>query len=94
MKINSDHKPHVKLTAGVLVLICMLLYGCKEKFLPEIKENNVNYLVIEGLINTGNDSTIFTLTRTFKLNNKAVEVGEKAAIVQVESEAGQALIRS
>jgi hypothetical protein len=88
MKINSDHKPHVKLTAGVLVLICMLLYGCKEKFLPEIKENNVNYLVIEGLINTGNDSTIFTLTRTFKLNNKAVEVGEKAAIVQVESEAG------
>ena len=65
-----------------------LVYGCKEKFLPEVKEVNVSYLVVEGLINTGADSTIFNISRTFKLNNKAVVAPEKAALVQVENEGG------
>jgi len=67
-------------------LVCLL--GCKEKYLPEIKEANINYLVIEGFINTGVDSTVFNVSRTFKLNNKPIDAPEKGAIVQVESETG------
>lgn len=63
-------------------------YGCKQKYLPDLKDVNPNYIVVEGLINTGADSTIFTLSRTFKLDNKAVVAPEKAAVVQVESDAG------
>jgi hypothetical protein len=43
-------------------MVAVMIYGCKEKYLPEIKDINVNYLVVEGLINTGTDSTIFTLS--------------------------------
>lgn len=86
----KTNKNIAKLEVGIalLIAVCTLFNGCKEKYLPEIKEASLNYLVVEGLINTGTDSTIFTLSRTFKLNSKAVEAGEKAAIVQVESEAG------
>jgi len=72
----------------LLFFVCACFYSCKEKYLPTIKDVNINYLVVEGLINTGADSTIFTLSRTFKLNNKPIEAPEKGAIVQVESEAG------
>ncbi len=78
-----------KLTLAVATILTLIgWYGCKEKYRPEIKDNNVKYLVIEGLINTGADSTIFTLSRTFKLDNKAVVAFEKGAIVNVESETG------
>jgi len=77
---------HIFFLTAILFAVC--LYGCKEKYLPEIKDANINYLVIEGFINTGADSTIYNLSRTFKLNNKPIEAPEKGAIVQVESEAG------
>jgi len=65
-----------------------MLNSCKEKYLPKLKETYVNYLVIEGFINTGADSTIYTLSRTYKLDNKAVIAPERGAIVQVETDAG------
>lgn len=66
----------------------MLLTGCKEQYMPKTDDINPNYLVIDGLINTGADSTIFKLTRTFKLENKAAVAPERGAIVQVEVEGG------
>nr|WP_294789880.1 DUF4249 domain-containing protein [uncultured Mucilaginibacter sp.] len=72
----------------VVLVVAAMLYSCKEKYLPELKETNVNYLVVEGLINTGTDSTIYTLTRTYKLDGKAVVAPERGAIVQVESDGG------
>ncbi len=69
-----------------------ILYGCKEKYLPEIREGNFNYLVIEGFIDTGADSTIYTLSRTFKLDNKPIEAPERGATVQVENDAGATYI--
>ncbi|MFD0749060.1 DUF4249 domain-containing protein [Mucilaginibacter calamicampi] len=70
----------------------MQLQACKEKYTPVTQDINPNYFVVEGLINMGADSTIFTLSRTFKLDNKAVVAPEKAAIVQVESEAGNTYV--
>jgi hypothetical protein len=78
----------INLKAGVFaaLTVCVLFYSCKEKYLPEIKDTNPNYLVIDGFINTGGDSTIFKLSRTFKLESKAVSAPERGAIVQVEVE--------
>lgn len=76
----------------MLLVICILLYSCREKYLPEIKDINPNYLVVDGFINTGADSTIFNLSRTFKLESKAVTAPEKAAIVTVESDAGTSYV--
>lgn len=74
-----------------LLLNCML-NACKEKYSPELPDVNPNYFVVEGLINVGADSTIFTLSRTYKLDKKAVVVAEKGAIVQVESDAGDTYV--
>jgi len=84
-------KYNIKLAVAMVAVLtfCVLLYSCKEKYLPEIKDINPNYLVIDGFINTGADSTIFKLSRTFKLDNKAVIAPEKAAIVVIESDGGQ-----
>ena len=70
------------------LITCLFIYACKEKYTPIIKDINPNYLVVDGFINTGADSTIFMLSRTFKLENKAVTSPEKAAIVAVESDGG------
>jgi hypothetical protein len=83
-----NHNLKISSAAAVFFTLCGLLLACREQFSPAIKENTVSYLVVEGLINTGADSTIFNLSRTFKLNNKAVIGAERGAIVQVESEAG------
>lgn len=45
-----------------------------------------SYLVVEGVINSGNDSTIIKLSRTVKLNEKVVHNPLLGAIVTVEGE--------
>ena len=35
--------------SAIVLVIAAILYSCKEKYLPELKETNVNYLVVEGL---------------------------------------------
>lgn len=83
------HKQSLRNEALIAVILsCVMLCACKERYLPVIKDINPNYLVVDGFINTGADSTIFKLSRTFKLESKAVIAPERAAIVMVESEAG------
>jgi hypothetical protein len=47
----KTNKNIAQLEVGIvlLVAVCALFYGCKEKYLLEIKDNNLNYLVVEGL---------------------------------------------
>jgi hypothetical protein len=50
--------PHV-------LLIVLLLTGCKKAFnSPGALSNTNKYLVIDGIINTGNDSTFIRLSQT------------------------------
>lgn len=88
MDVGIKYKISSKTGISLVLTACLLLYACKEKYLPEIKDINPNYLVIDGFINTGGDSTIFKLSRTFKLESKAVSAPERGAIVQVEVEGG------
>jgi hypothetical protein len=83
---------HIFFVSAAVLMVAVLMHSCKEKYVPEIKDLNINYLVVEGLINTGGDSTIYNLSRTFKLNNKPIEAPEKSAIVQVENDAGETYV--
>ncbi|PJJ84891.1 DUF4249 domain-containing protein [Mucilaginibacter auburnensis] len=69
-------------------LACLLFYACKEKYFPQTNDVNPDYLVIDGFINTGGDSTIINLSRTFKLESKAIMAVEKGATVMVENDGG------
>ncbi|CAM3699061.1 DUF4249 domain-containing protein [Mucilaginibacter galii] len=61
-------------------------FACKERFNPPEVDTNLNYLTVEGLINTsGVDSTIIRVNRTVKLTSKVAIQPELKAILTIES---------
>jgi hypothetical protein len=71
-----------------LLLIFLILAGCKKAFTPPNALTDTNkYLVIDGVINTGSDSTFIKLSRTKKFENGIVIDHETGAQVTVESDA-------
>jgi len=61
-------------------------FACKERFNPPEVDTNLNYLTVEGLINTsGVDSTIIRVSRTVKLTNKVTFQPELKATLTIES---------
>ncbi|HWZ03415.1 MAG TPA: DUF4249 domain-containing protein, partial [Mucilaginibacter sp.] len=53
---------------------------------PPVVTTNSNYLVVEGVINTGSDSTVFKISRTVNLSSKITANPVLNAIVSVESD--------
>jgi hypothetical protein len=67
------------------IILLSLLLGCKEKYVSPYNSPAAGYLVVEGNIINGQDSTIITLSRTGALNDNSIHL-ESGAIVKVESE--------
>jgi hypothetical protein len=67
--------------------IC-LIWACKKPYSPNIVNSPNSYLVVEGVINNSNDSTIIKLSKTVNIsgNVKSAVVGN--ATVSVEGEGG------
>jgi len=63
--------------------------GCKKPYNPPVIAEPGSYLVVEGTINTGSDSTIFKLSRTVSIASGVVANPETGAIVTVESNANK-----
>jgi hypothetical protein len=70
--------------------ILILLAGCKEEFNPPVKSTDNSYLVVEGNIAAGDDSTFFHLTRTIPIDDTSTIQPENNATIKVESEDGEA----
>jgi hypothetical protein len=73
-------------------LIATVIFSCKERYvLPAQAVTNTNYLVVEGNINVGQDTTIFTLSRAVPLTDTTRSiVPETGAKITVETDAGRA----
>jgi hypothetical protein len=54
----------IRCSAILLGGFIFLLGSCVQQYNPPTVNNNYNYLVVDGLINSGQDSTYFTLSRT------------------------------
>jgi hypothetical protein len=67
-------------------ILSLMLAGCKKPYLPPIIASNSNYLVIEGVVNSGLDSTIFKISRTVNLSGQTNSNPELNAVVTVESD--------
>ncbi len=63
---------------------CFTLIGCKEKYNPPLTSLPKSFLVVEGILNAGNQKTTIHLTRTFKLDQKATVKTENNAMLTVE----------
>lgn len=72
-------------------MIVLLFVSCKKPFTPAgALSSTAKYLVIQGVINSGNDSTIINLSRT-KIFDTVINVAvETGARVSVESDANSA----
>lgn len=69
----------------IIILFAIILICCKKAYNPEVTTINGNYLVVEGLINTGADSTFIKLSRSVILADKNTSKVETGAVVTVES---------
>ena len=69
------------------IVLFSLWYSCKLPYNPIATGPNTNYLVVEGMINTGNDSTIIKLSRTVNLANKVTTKAELNAVISIENDA-------
>lgn len=70
-----------------LLLIAVLFSACKKPFVPpETLNNTSKYLVIDGVINAGSDSTFIKLSRTKKFENGIVIDHETGAQLTVEGD--------
>lgn len=69
--------------AFLLALLC-----CKKPYNPPASSSPKSYLVVEGFINSGNDTTVIKLSRTLKLTDKVTENPVLGASVTVEGEQG------
>jgi hypothetical protein len=62
--------------------------GCKKPYTPAIINSDNSYLVVEGGINSGNDSTIISLSKTVKIADTARVNPVNGYIITVEAEGG------
>ncbi|HZX58989.1 MAG TPA: DUF4249 family protein, partial [Mucilaginibacter sp.] len=78
----------MKLSTGLSVLVLTFMYGCKRSYAPPAITANNNYLVVEGVIAAGQDSTIINLSRTVQLSGVNTHKPETGAKVSVGDEQG------
>lgn len=75
----------IKTAFPFLLLFCINL-SCKKPYTPPAVTATTNYLVVEGLINTGSDSTIISLSRTIKLDSNTIAKPELRATISVQND--------
>jgi hypothetical protein len=69
-----------------LLLIAIIITGCKKPYTPPAISAPKGYLVVEGIINPGTDSTIIKLSRTVNLSSKTTAKTVTGAVLTVESD--------
>ncbi|MBS1527584.1 MAG: DUF4249 domain-containing protein [Bacteroidetes bacterium] len=70
----------------LIALIAVLAHSCRKAYDPPVISAPNSYLVIEGNISSGSDSTFIRLSRTVRLSSKKTPAPETNAMVTVEGD--------
>jgi len=70
----------------LLILLATIITACKKLYNPPATSTPGSYLVVEGVINSGNDSTIIKISHTVKLSEKTSVNPELDAVVTVDGD--------
>ena len=71
-----------------LALLLLITAGCRKPYNPPVVSSDNHYLVVEGVVNSGNDSTFISLSKTVKISEDVKTQPVANSIVTVESEQG------
>ena len=69
----------------IFLIIILFSFNCRKPYNPHVINSPASYLVVEGVINTGADSTIIKLSRTVNISAGVTNNPETNAIVIVQS---------
>ncbi|MBS1599914.1 MAG: DUF4249 domain-containing protein [Bacteroidetes bacterium] len=75
-----------------IYIICITLFcviNCRQAYEPPVIKSNNNFLVVDGIILNGQDSSIIKLSRTRNLSDTAKSIPELQAQVTVVGESGE-----
>ncbi|MBB6128595.1 DUF4249 domain-containing protein [Mucilaginibacter lappiensis] len=78
----------MKINKLIYITLLAVIVSCKKPYNPPIVSSDNHYLVVEGVINSGNDSTIINLSRTVKLSENVSTQLVANYTVAVEGEQG------
>jgi hypothetical protein len=73
----------------LLAILFAVMYSCIEPFSPPEVNSDENYLVIDGFLNVGNDTSKIELRRTQNVNQNVAPIIETGAKLTVEQETGE-----
>lgn len=71
-----------------IILLGLLLFGCRDKFDMELRDSDQSFLVVEGTLNAGQGPTNILLTRSVNIKDPAQVKPVLNAVVSVENENG------
>jgi len=72
----------------ILTIGTLAWWGCKQVYNPKPITQTTNYLVVEGSISTGTDTTVVRLSRTTPISSKSGTTPELGAVVTIISDGG------
>jgi hypothetical protein len=84
--MKSEAEMNTRQIKELVILGISAIFGCKKPYSPPAATANSHYLVVQGVIAAGQDSTIITLSRTVSLSGTASSVPELNATVTVVSD--------
>jgi len=87
-EMEGGEKMTRKQLAGLILLGMTTSLGCKRHYAPPAITRPNNYLVVEGTITAGQDSTIFNISRSVNVSNQSTHSPEDNAVVTVEGDQG------
>jgi hypothetical protein len=78
--------------SGKYIILCGIIafaFGCTKPYTPAVLNSANNYLVVEGVINTGGDTTVVKLSRTVNLSSGVNTLPELNATVTIQDDQNQ-----
>ena len=77
---------YIRATISYFTCIALVaaIGACKQTYAPPVVANPPSYLVVEGFINNGPDSTYYDLSHTYKLSDSTSTTPETGAAVTVQ----------
>lgn len=72
----------------LILLTGVLIGSCREAYLPPVVSDYSNFLVIEGIVKAGGDTSYIKLTRTRSLDDTTTEIAEANATITLQSKSG------